>query len=119
MGFFRFVRVYRGSPQGNTVTDARQSVATAEVIGRDKVLKYYTPALQRFKSDTRLSRGVNRAKDVPFNPEVWMPWQTTVSRQYWDDLEKERAKYFVKKDEKQATKAAKAGKDGESEVKPS
>ena len=119
IGFFRFVRVYRGSTQGNTVTDARQSVSTAEVIGRDKVLKYYTPALQRFKSDTRLFRGVNRAKDIPFNPEVWMPWQTTVSRQYWDDLEQERAKYFVKKDEKHAMKAVKAGKDGESEVKPS
>lgn len=119
IGFFRFVRVYRGSTQGNTVTDARQSVSTAEVIGRDKVLKYYTPALQRFKSDTRLFRGVNRAKDIPFNPEVWMPWQTTVSRQYWDDLEQERAKYFVKKDEKHAMKAVKAGKDGESEVKSS
>lgn len=112
IGFFRFVRVYRGSTQGNTVTDARQSVATAEVIGRDKVLKYYTPALQRFKSDTRLFRGVNRAKDIEFNPEVWMPFQTTVDRQYWDDLEKERAKYFVKKE-------AKAGKGSESEVKPS
>ena len=119
IGFFRFVRVYRGSTQGNTVTDARQSVATAEVIGRDKVLKYYTPALQRFKSDTRLFRGVNRAKDIEFNPEVWMPWETTVSRQYWDDLEQERAKYFVKKDEKQVTKAEKSAKDGESEVKPS
>lgn len=112
IGFFRFVRVYRGSTQGNTVTDARQSVATAEVIGREKVLKYYTPALQRFKSDTRLFRGVNRAKDIEFNPEVWMPFQTTVDRQYWDDLEKERAKYFVKKE-------AKAGKGSESEVKPS
>lgn len=111
IGFFRFVRVYRGSTQGNTVTDARQSVATAEVIGRDKVLKYYTPALQRFKSDTRLFRGVNRAKNIEFNPEVWMPFQTTVDRQYWDDLEKERAKYFVKKE-------AKAGKCSESEVKP-
>lgn len=112
IGFFRFVRVYRGSTQGNTVTDARQSVATAEVIGREKVLKYYTPALQRFKSDTRLFRGVNRAKDVPFDPEVWMPFQTTVDRQYWDDLEKERAKYFVKKD-------TKATKGSESEVKAS
>ena len=112
IGFFRFVRVYRGSTQGNTVTDARQSVATADVIGREKVLKYYTPALQRFKSDTRLFRGVNRAKDIEFNPEVWMPFQTTVDRQYWDDLEKERAKYFVKKE-------AKAGKGSESEVKPS
>ena len=119
IGFFRFVRVYRGSTQGNTVTDARQSVATAEVIGREKVLKYYTPALQRFKSDTRLFRGVNRAKDIEFNPEIWMPWETTVSRQYWDDLEQERAKYFVKKDEKQVTKAEKSAKDGESEVKPS
>ena len=112
IGFFRFVRVYRGSTQGNTVTDARQSVATAEVIGREKVLKYYTPALQRFKSDTRLFRGVNRAKDVPFDPDVWMPFQTTVDRQYWDDLENERAKYFVKKE-------TKAAKGSESEVKPS
>lgn len=112
IGFFRFVRVYRGSTQGNTVTDARQSAAAVEVIGRDKVLKYYTPALQRFKSDTRLFRGVNRAKDLSFDPDVWMPFQTTVDRQYWDDLEKERARYFVKKD-------AKAAKVSASEVKPS
>ena len=99
IGFFRFVRVYRGSTQGNTVTDARQSVATSEVIGREKVLKYYTPALQRFKSDTRLFRGVNRAKDIPFDPEVWMPFQTTVNREYWDALERERARYFAKNSE--------------------
>lgn len=101
IGFFRFQRVYRGSTQGNTVTDARQSVSETQVFGREKTVKYYTPALQRFKSDTRLFRGVNRAKDKAYNPQIWKSDQSTVSRQYWDDLEKERAIYFAKKGEKE------------------
>ena len=105
IGFFRFVRVYRGSTQGNTVNDARQAASTAEVVGRERILKYYTPALQRFKSDTRIFRGVNRAKDIPFNPDIWYPNQTTVSREYWDDLENERAKYYTKRDKKTESEA--------------
>ncbi len=85
IGFVRYVRVFRGSTQGNTVNDASQSAAEVEIVGRKKLWKYYMPTIRRYKSDTRLFRGINRADGLPFVLSSWSD-RSTIDRDYWDDL---------------------------------
>lgn len=87
IGFIRYVRVFRGTTQGNSANDANEATATSEVIGRKKTLRYYMPAYRRYVSDTRLFRGINRAKDKEFNPDTWGD-ETTIKREYWDEIER-------------------------------
>ncbi len=85
IGFVRYVRVFRGSTQGNTVNDASQSAAEVEIVGRKKLWKYYMPTVRRYTSDTRLFRGINRANGILFNLSSWRD-RSTIDRDYWDDL---------------------------------
>lgn len=87
IGFIRYVRVFRGTTQGNSANDANEATATSEVIGRKKTLRYYMPSYRRYVSDTRLFRGINRAKDLPFTPDTWGD-ETTIKREYWDEIER-------------------------------
>ncbi len=87
IGFIRYVRVFRGTTQGNSANDANESATTSEVIGRKKTLRYYMPAYRRYVSDTRLFRGINRAKDKEFKPDTWGD-ETTIKREYWDEIER-------------------------------
>lgn len=87
IGFIRYVRVFRGTTQGNSANDANEATATSEVIGRKKTLRYYMPSYRRYISDTRLFRGINRAKDLPFTPDTWGD-ETTIKREYWDEIER-------------------------------
>lgn len=89
IGFIKYVRVFRGSTQGNTVNDANQSAATSDIIGRRKIWSYYMPAIRRYRSNTRLFRGINRAKDLPWHLTSWGD-QSTISRAYWDALNADR-----------------------------
>ena len=85
IGFVRYVRVFRGSTQGNTVNDASQAASEVEIVGRKKLWKYYMPTLRRYDSDTRLFRGIDKAKDLPFE---CVPWNglRQIDRDYWNDL---------------------------------
>ena len=85
IGFVRYVMVFRGSTQGNTVNDASQSAMDVEIVGRKKLWKYYMPTYRRYTSDTRLFRGINRAKDLPIDLKSWSD-RSTIDRDYWDDL---------------------------------
>lgn len=99
IGFVRYIRIFRGTTQGNSANDANESAATSEVIGRKKTLRYYMPAYRRYVSDTRLFRGINRAKDKPFTPDTWGD-NTTIEREYWDEIERICLQWQIKYGEK-------------------
>ena len=99
IGFVRYVRVFRGSTQGNTVNDASENVREVEIIGRKKIIRYFMPVKRRYESDTRLFRDINKAKNKPFDLTSWGN-EVTIDRLYWDNLNAQIDTHVVKSNQK-------------------
>lgn len=99
IGFVRYVRVFRGSTQGNTVNDASENAREVEIIGRRKINRYYMPVKRRYESDTRLFRDINKAKDKSLDLSSWGN-EVTIDRLYWDNLNDQIDSYAVKSKQK-------------------
>lgn len=99
IGFVRYVRVFRGSTQGNTVNDASENAREVEIIGRKKINRYFMPVKRRYESDTRLFRDINKAKDRSLDLSSWGN-EVTIDRLYWDNLNAQIDSYAVKSKQK-------------------
>lgn len=99
IGFVRYVRVFRGSTQGNTVNDASENAREVEIIGRKKINRYFMPVKRRYESDTRLFRDINKAKDKSLDLSSWGN-EVTIDRLYWDNLNAQIDSYAVKSKQK-------------------
>ena len=95
IGFVKYVRVFRGSTQGNTVNDASENARDVEIIGRKKINRYFMPVIRRYESDTRLFRDINKAKDKSLDLVSWGN-DVTIDRLYWDNINVQIDTHLVK-----------------------